>query len=65
MYYLIIKNLGVEKCIDMNKKDIYKDNASYNCQSSLPFVKKRFIRKIQIACTGFSASLLDAEVYSD
>ena len=65
MYYLIIKNLGVEKCIDKNKDDIYRSNQSYNCYSDLDYRKKMFIRKIKIKCIELPDSKISATVYSD
>ena len=40
MYYLVVKNLGVEKCIDMNEEDIYTKNSFYNCKQEQKRVKK-------------------------
>lgn len=65
MYYLVIKNLGIEKCINVNEEDIYINNNSYNCQQSFPLIKKVFVRKIKISCTGFSGSVLNAKIYKD
>lgn len=65
MYYLVIKNLGVERCIDKNENDIYTDNQSYDCQQSLSFIKKEAIRKIKISCIELPGSLINATVYRD
>lgn len=65
MYYLVVKNLGVEKCIDMNEEDIYSKNSPYNCQQSLTLVKKEFVRKIKISCTGLPGSLINARIFKD
>jgi hypothetical protein len=65
MYYLVIKNLGVERCIDKNKDDIYKDNQYYHCNLNLDFTKKEFKRKIKIKCTGLPGKIINAIVYSD
>jgi hypothetical protein len=65
MYYLVIKNLGVEKCIDKNTEDIYNNNQSYDCKQALPFEKKEQIRIIKIRCTGISGKLVNALVYRD
>jgi hypothetical protein len=63
MYYLVIKNLGVERCIDKNRKDIYKNSESYNCHLDLGFRKKIFIREIKIRCIEFPDSEIIAKVY--
>jgi hypothetical protein len=65
MYYLVIKNLGVEKCIDKNKNDIYRSKGYYNCHSDLRFRKKVLIREIKIKCIEFPDSEIIASVYSD
>jgi hypothetical protein len=65
MYYLVVKNLGVEKCIDMNEEDIYTKNSFYNCQQALTLVKKEFVKKIKISCTGLPGSVINAKVYRD
>ena len=63
MYYLVIKNLGVERCIDKNREDIYKSEESYNCHSDLRSKKKVFIREIKIRCIEFPDSEIIAKVY--
>jgi hypothetical protein len=65
MYYLIIKNLDVEKCIDKNKEDIYIENSSYNCEQTITFTKKKFVRNIRIYCSGLPGSAISAKIYSD
>ena len=65
MYYLVIKNMGVERCIDKNKDDIYKSNESYNCHPDLRFRKKLLIREIKIRCIEFPDSEIMAKVYKN
>lgn len=65
MYYLVIKNLGVEKCIDKNTDDIYKDNQYYNCQQDLGYTKKEIKRKIKVNCIELPDRQITAIVYSD
>jgi hypothetical protein len=65
MYYLVIKNLGIEKCIDKNTEDIYESNQSYECNKVLPFEKKELIKRIKIRCTVFPGRLINAVVYKD
>jgi hypothetical protein len=65
MYYLVIKNLGVERCIDKNKDDIYRSNQSYDCHTDLDYRKKVFIREIKIKCIELPDSEITATVYCD
>jgi hypothetical protein len=65
MYYLVIKNLEVEKCIDKNEDDIYKDNQYYHCNLKLDYVKKEFKRKIKINCIELPGTKITAIIYSD
>ena len=65
MYFLVIKNLGVEKCIDINKDDIYENGQHYKCNLDLDFVKNRMVKNIRISCTGLPRSVINAIVYSD
>jgi hypothetical protein len=65
MYYLVIKNLGVERCIDKNKDDIYRSYHSYDCHPDLYFRKKVFIREIKINCIEIPDSEITAVVYSN
>jgi len=65
MYYLVIKNLGIEKCIDKNRNDIYENDQYYSCLQDLCFVKNKMIRRIKIKCTEISGTILNATVYSD
>lgn len=65
MYYLAIKNLGIEKCIDMNQEDIYKDYQYYSYLPDYFFVRTRIVKSIRIKCIEIPGTLLDATVYSD
>jgi hypothetical protein len=65
MYYLAIKNLGIEKCIDKNKDDIYKDYQYYSYLPDFFFVRTRIVRYIKIKCIEIPGSVFDATVYSD
>jgi hypothetical protein len=65
MYYLVIKNMGVERCIDKNRDDIYKSQEFYNCHSDLKFRKEVFVREITIKCIEFPDSEIIAKIYRD
>ena len=65
MYYLVVKNLGVEKCIDKNKDDIYENGQSYSFNQDLYFERNKIVKKIMIKCNEITGALFDATVYSD
>jgi hypothetical protein len=65
MYYLTIKNLGIEKCIDKNKDDIYEDDQYYSYLLDFFFVKTRIVKYIKIKCIEIPGPLFNATVYSD
>jgi len=65
MYYLTIKNLGTEKCIDKNIEDIYQDDQYFSYLPDFFFVKNRIVKHIRIKCIEIPGSVFDAVVYSD
>jgi deoxyadenosine/deoxycytidine kinase len=65
MYYLTIKNLGTEKCIDKNIEDIYEDDQYYSYLPDFYFVKNRTVKLIKIKCIEMPGPVFDATVYSD
>ena len=65
MYYLTIINLGTEKCIDKNIKDIYEDDQYFSFLPDFFFVKNRTVKSIKIKCIEMPGSVFDATVYSD
>jgi hypothetical protein len=65
MYYLAVKNLGIERCIDKNKDDIYEDDQYYSYLPDLYFVKIRIVRQIRIRCIEIPGPVFNATVYSD
>ena len=66
MYYLIVKNLGKERCIDKNESDIYTDNDTFDCQNSLEFnINYSEVRKIKILCIEYPGRRIIAKVCSD
>lgn len=65
MFYLIKTNLGLTKCINKNKANIYSDNMHLECNQNLPFPSNvQFIEDISINCTGISDKIT-AKVYCD
>ena len=50
MYCLVVKNLGVERCIDTNKDDIWESMSYYDCTKYFECRKVRKIRQFYIRC---------------
>ncbi len=65
MYYLVIRNLENEKCIDMNNDDIYEDDQYYSCLPDFSFVKNRIVKSVRIKCIEIPGPVFSATVYSD
>jgi hypothetical protein len=65
MYYLTIKNLGVEKCIDKNIDDIYEDGQYYSYLPNFAFAGEKIVKHIKIKCIEIPGPLYEAIVYSD
>lgn len=65
MYYLTIKNLGTERCIDKNTEDIYEDDQYYSYLPDFFFVRNRIVKFIKIKCIEMPGSVFKATVYSD
>lgn len=65
MYYLVVKNLGVERCIHLNTKDDYTDGMPFDCTTGLDFPGGEPVRKIHIRCTEAPDPPLPAIVYRD
>ena len=65
VFYLVVRILDEEKCIDSNASDIYADGDMFNCLRSLPFSKKRFLRKITVSCTQDPSVKAEASVYTN
>jgi hypothetical protein len=65
MYYLAIKNLGVEKCIDSNTENIYDDGQYYSFLPDILYVKNTIVRSIKIRCIEIPGKVFHAVIYSD
>jgi hypothetical protein len=64
-FYLVIKYIGTEKCIEKNINDVFASGNSYNWKNSLAFNKTNFIKNVQIRNIDDPAETLEATVYSD
>lgn len=65
MYYLAIKNLGIERCIDKNVEDIYEDDQYYSYLPDFFFVRSRIVKSVKIKCIEIPGPRFTATVYSD
>jgi hypothetical protein len=65
MYYLVIRNLGTDKCIDMNVEDIYENGQYYSCLPEFSFVAGKLVKTLKIRCTEVPGTSINAIVYSD
>jgi len=66
MYYLVIKNLGVERCIHQSEEDIYVDGMAFGCILDLGFYPERFVRVISVVCIeDVPEGSIKAKIYSD
>jgi len=65
MFYLVIKNLGIEKCIDVNAEDIWVSGVTYDCRNELEFKKGKRIRRIFIRCSQNPFSRVLATIWHD
>jgi hypothetical protein len=65
MYYLAIKNLGIEKCIDRNTDDIYEDGQYYSFLPDFSYSKNRIVKCIKVKSIEIPGPSFDATVYSD
>jgi len=65
MYYLAIKNLGIEKCIDRNTDDIYEEGQYYSFLPDFSYSKNRTVKCINVSCIEIPGPSFNATVYSD
>jgi hypothetical protein len=65
MYYLAIRNLGIEKCIDKNIDDIYEDGQFFSYLPDFSFARNRIVKSIKIRCIEIPGPVFNATVYSD
>lgn len=65
MYYLVVKNLGQERCIHRSEQDIYEDGMAFPCTPDLEYVPGLFIRELKIVCSELPHTPLSARVFSD
>ncbi|HER07953.1 MAG TPA: hypothetical protein ENO20_03490 [Bacteroides sp.] len=62
MYYLVVKNLGVERCVDRNEEDIYQDGMCFDCRLDLHCPGTQIVREIEITCNELPDERIRARV---
>jgi hypothetical protein len=65
MYYLIVRNLGVERCIHSGTEDTYLDGMVFSCTPNLGFPGGELVREVRIICSELPDRPLTARVYKD
>jgi hypothetical protein len=65
MYFLLVKNLGVERCVDRNGEDVYHDGMSFDCRLDLECTGSEFVREIEISCNELPDKSIRARVVRD
>ena len=65
MYYLVIQNLGRERCIHMSEEDLYRDGMTFSCTPDLEYHPRELVREISIVCCEVPNPPLMARVYKD
>ena len=63
MYYLVVQNLDVVRCIHRDKKDVYRDGMSFSCTPDLEFPGGELVREIGITCSENPGLTVEAKVY--
>lgn len=65
MFYLVVKNLGKERCIHKSEDDIYVEDMSFSCTRDLAYTPKELLREIRILCSELPHPPMMARVYRD
>jgi hypothetical protein len=65
MYYLVIKNLGIEKCIAVNEEDTWVSGETYDCRRESEFKKGNLVRRIFIRCSQNPYAKVLAAIWHD
>ncbi|MEZ5069629.1 MAG: hypothetical protein R2751_01335 [Bacteroidales bacterium] len=65
MYYVVVKNLGRERCIHVSESDQYQDGMSFDCRLGFEYSKETFLRELKIRCSSNPEELVLARLYRD
>lgn len=65
MFYLVIQNLGRERCIHKSEKNIYMEGMTFSCTPDLEFRPGELISEISIVCSEVPNPPMIARVFRD
>ncbi len=65
MFYLVVKNLGRERCIHKSQEDIYSSGMSFSCTPDLEYAPNELLREIKIVCSELPHPPISAHVFKD
>ena len=65
MFYLVIQNLGRERCIHMSEENIYREGMSFSCTPDLEYNPLELSREIRIVCSEVPNPPMEARVFKD
>ena len=63
MFYLLVQNLGVERCIHSGEEDVYTDGMTFSCTADLDFPGGEVVKEVSIVCSEVPDPPLKARVY--
>ncbi|MCK4745980.1 MAG: hypothetical protein KAT15_03055 [Bacteroidales bacterium] len=63
MYYLVVRNLEVVRCIHSDENDVYRDGMSFSCTPDLEFPGGELVKEVSINCSENPGVPLMAKVY--
>lgn len=63
MFYLVVQNLGVERCIHRSEENVYTDGMSLSCTPALEFPGGEPVKEISMFCSEVQGPPLRAKVY--
>ena len=63
MYYLLVRNLDVVRCIHKDLNDVYQDGMSFSCTPDFEYPAGELVREISIYCSENPKVIVRARVY--
>lgn len=63
MYYLVVQNLDVVRCIHKDVNDVYRDGMSFSCTPDFECPAREMVREIRFFCSENPAVRVRARVY--
>jgi hypothetical protein len=65
MFYLVVRNLGVIRCIHSGEEDVYTDGMCFPCTPEVEFPGGELVKDIRIVCSEDPGLPIPAKVFSD